>query len=725
VAAGNLIHTCAGADVPAGHGDQGSDRADGRADDREQIASGWCTPGRRMPAPDGKLSPMIGGLLWARARRSACVVLAAAFAAVIAAQAPDVGQDVVTLDVGRPGPPISPTMFGVFFEDINFAADGGLYPERVRNRSFEFTEPLYGWRRDFSSRGELVVRTDGALNDNNPHYLRLRSHTADGDFSVANAGFRGMGVESGAEYVLSAYVRAQPGGPRQLVARLADERGQLLAEGSLAGFTSDWKRYETTLRPSATHARARLEIAPSGRGDIDIDMVSLYPKETWKDRPNGLRKDLVQLLADMQPGFIRFPGGCIVEGRRLELRYDWKNTVGGISERQTLVNRWNDEFDHRPTPDYFQSFGLGFFEYFQLAEDVGASPLPIVNCGMACQFNSSETVPLEKLDPFVQDALDLIAFANGPVDSRWGKLRAQMGHPAPFNLKMIGIGNEQWGSQYIDRYTRFAEALRKAHPEIALVASAGPGAAGKEFEYLWTNLRQLKAEIIDEHYYMPPAWFLANSHRYDKYDRSGPKVFAGEYAAQTSGVARPDNRNNWEGAIAEAAFMTGLERNADVVAMTSYAPLLAHVDAWQWTPNLIWFDNLRSYGTPNYYVQKMYATNRGTHMLPIAVNGAAENAQDGLYTSASIDQRNAEVILKAVNATGTARKVRVDLRGTGSIQGNARVIVLASADLKAENSLDQPTRLAPVEKSLAASSSGLDLTLDPHSFTVVRARYSK
>jgi alpha-N-arabinofuranosidase len=665
------------------------------------------------------------GFFGKHARRNAIAVLAAGFVAAITAQAPDAGQDVVTLDLSRPGPPISPTMFGVFFEDINFAADGGLYPERVKNRSFEFTEPLSGWRREFSANGELIVRTDGAQHENNPHYLRLRSYAADGTFRVVNSGFRGIGVESGAEYALSVYVRAQPGGPQHLLARLTDERGQPLAEARLEGFTGSWKRYETTLRPSATNNRAQLEIAPGGQGEIDLDMVSLYPKETWKNRPNGLRKDLVQLLADMKPGFIRFPGGCIVEGRRLELRYDWKKTVGEISERTSLVNRWNDEFSHRPTPDYFQSFGLGFFEYFQLAEDVGASPLPIVNCGMACQFNSSETASLEALDPFIQDALDLIAFANGPVDGRWGKLRAQMGHPASFNLKMIGIGNEQWGPRYVERYKRFAEALKKAHPEIALVGSAGPGAAGKEFDYLWTNLRQLKAEIIDEHYYMAPSWFLANSHRYDKYDRNGPKVFAGEYAAQTSGVARPDNRNNWEGAIAEAAFMTGLERNADVVAMTSYAPLFAHVDAWQWTPNLIWFDNLRSYGTPNYYVQKLYATNRGTHVLPLTVNGSATNAQDGLYTSAAVDQQTGEVILKAVNATSTARPVRVALKGAGAVQGNARLIVLASADLKAENGLDQPTRLAPVERPLAVSSSTFDVTLDPQSFTVMRAKYSK
>ncbi len=630
----------------------------------------------------------------------------------------------VTLDVGKPGPPISPTMYGVFFEDINFAADGGLYPELVKNRSFEFTEPLYAWRRVWrdGADGELTIRSDAPLNDQNTHYLRLRVYSADGGYGLVNSGFRGMGVHAGGEYVLSAFVRMHTPGAQTLSARLTDEKDQPLAEATLSGFTDQWKRYETTLRPSSTNPRAQLEVMASGKGEIDIDMVSLYPKETWQNRPNGLRRDLVQLLADMKPGFIRFPGGCIVEGRRLELRYDWKKTVGEIAERKALVNRWNDEFSHRPAPDYFQSFGLGFFEYFQLAEDVGATPLPIVNCGMACQFNSAETAPLDALDPFVQDALDLIAFANGPVESRWGKLRAQMGHPAPFNLKMVGIGNEQWGPRYVERYKRFAEALKKAHPEIALVSSAGPGSSGKEFEYLWTNLRQLKADIIDEHYYMAPRWFLENAHRYDGYDRSGPKVFAGEYAAQTSGVAKPDNRNNWEAALAEAAFITGLERNADVVSMASYAPLFAHVDAWQWTPNLIWFDNLSSFGTPNYYVQKLYATNLGTHVLRVNVNGSEKNAENGLYTSASLDQKKGDVIFKAVNSTAAARTVRVDLKGIANVKGDGHVTVLASDDLKAENSLEQPARVAPADKSLSASAGGFDLTLPPQSFTVLRAK---
>ena len=547
-------------------------------------------------------------------------ILAATAASGAARQSPP-GPDTLVVDLGQPGPAISPHMFGLFFEDINFAADGGLYPERVKNRSFEFDEPLDGWRKPFRQDvdGELIVLDKGGLSESNPHYLRLRLLTRGTELTVANPGFRGIGVEAGAEYVFSAYVRAHAGGPRSVTARLKGQGGKVLASAALTGFGGgDWKRYAATMRPETTDARAELELAVHETGDVDLDVVSLYPTDTFRSRPNGLRKDLAQLLADMQPRFLRFPGGCIVEGRRLALRYDWKKTVGDIRERVPLINRWNDEFGHRPTPDYYQSFGLGFYEYFQLAEDIGATPLPILNCGMACQFNSGETVPLDELDPFIQDALDLIEFANGGVDTRWGGLRARMGHPEPFHLKMIGIGNEQWGPRYVERYERFATALKRAHPEIALVGSAGPSPGGPMFDYLWEQMRRLKADIVDEHYYMPPSWFLENADRYDRYDRHGPKVFAGEYAAQTSGVARPDNRNNWHAALAEAAFITGLERNADVVTMASYAPLFAHVDAWQWTPDLIWFDNLRSYGTPNYYVQKVYATNQGTHLLPLA-----------------------------------------------------------------------------------------------------------
>jgi alpha-N-arabinofuranosidase len=409
-----------------------------------------------------------------------------------------------------------------------------------------------------------------------------------------------MAIESGAEYRFSAYVRTS--GPKVIRGTITEDAGHEIGSGALQSFNGEWNHYETVIRATATSQHARLNLILDEPGQLDLDMVSLFPVDTWKRRPNGLRKDLVQLLADMHPGFLRFPGGCIVEGRLLATRYRWKNSIGDIAQRKTIINRWNDEFDYRPAPDYFQSFGLGFYEYFQLAEDIGAQPLPILNCGMACQFNTDETAALDQLDEYIKDALDLIEFANGSVTSPWGKIRADLGHPEPFHLTMIGVGNEQWGPRYVERYKLFAARLKADHPEIRLVVSAGPAPSGEPFNSLWATWRELHADIVDEHYYMGPDWFLSNTSRYDHYDRSGPKVFAGEYAAQTVGTTSSENRNNWKGAIAEAAFMTGLERNGDVVQMASYAPLLANVEAWQWKPDAIWFDNLHSYGTPNYYV---------------------------------------------------------------------------------------------------------------------------
>jgi alpha-L-arabinofuranosidase len=323
------------------------------------------------------------------------------------------------------------------------------------------------------------------------------------------------------------------------------------------------------------------------------------------------------LLADLKPSFFRFPGGCIVEGSELKYRYQWKTTIGDRADRQLIINRWNYEFRHRPTPDYFQSFGVGFYEYFLLAEDLGAEPLPILNCGMACQFNSGELVPLDELDPYIQDALDLIEFANGDATTPWGAKRAAMGHPERFNMRLLGVGNEQWGPQYFERYERFAKVLKEKHPEIELISGSGPFPADRNFQYAWPRLREMNADIVDEHCYAMPDWFLHAATRYDSYDRNGPKVFMGEYAAQSIDIVSPDNRNNLRCALAEAAFLTGIERNCDVVVMSSYAPLFGHEEAWQWRPNLIWFDNLTSYATPNYYVQQLFSLHRGDTVLPV------------------------------------------------------------------------------------------------------------
>ena len=394
---------------------------------------------------------------------------------------------------------------------------------------------------------------------------------------------------------------------------------------------------------------------------MDLDMISLFPNDTWKGRQNGLRRDIVQMIADLKPGFVRFPGGCIVEGRNLTNRYQWKTTVGPVEDRTLIMNRWNVEIESHQAPDYFQSFGLGFFEYFQLAEDIGAEPLPILNCGMSCQFNAAEVVPLEELDPYIQDALDLVEFANGEVTSKWGGLRAQMGHPGKFNLKFIGVGNEQWDEQYIERYKIFEKALKSKHPEIKIVSGSGPYSAGRYFEYGWSELKKLSPDLIDEHYYMSPDWFLKNANRYDNYDRKGIKVFAGEYAVHGKEGTESESRNTWWSALCEAAFMTGLERNADVVNMASYAPLLAHVDAWQWRPDLIWFDNLTAIGTPNYYVQKFFSNYKGTRVVPILCNGKSLTGQDGVYASSTIDSKAGKLYIKLVNSTDQVKMVTLAL----------------------------------------------------------------
>ncbi|MCX8107935.1 MAG: alpha-L-arabinofuranosidase, partial [Verrucomicrobiae bacterium] len=507
----------------------------------------------------------------------------------------------IAVQTDKPQARINPSMWGVFFEDINFAADGGLYAELVKNRGFEFPDPMTGWIRICPSkaRGTLQVLEHTTFDPANRRYLRITSEGHD-MFGVANEGFRGIGVRGGEAYHFSAQIRRVSGKSRLRIALYSGE-GALLDAVHLEGFREDWGSYSAVLRPGGTDPKAKLYVLLEGPGTLDLDMISLFPERTWKNRRPGLRADLVQMLADLKPGFIRFPGGCIVEGSELDKRYQWKKTIGPPEQRELLVNRWNYEFIHRPTPDYYQSFGLGFFEFFQLCEDLGAEPLPIINCGMACQFNSGELVRLDELEPYIQDALDLIEFANGPATSEWGARRAALGHPAPFNLKMLGIGNEQWGPEYIERYTRFATAIKSRYPEIRLIAAAGPEPADLRFQFAWEKLRELKADIIDEHCYARPEWFFNNTGRYDGYDRNGPKVFMGEYAAQSDKVVSVNNRNNLECALAEAAYMIGMERNADIVCMASYAPLFAHADAWQWRPNLIWFDNLRVCGTPSYY----------------------------------------------------------------------------------------------------------------------------
>ena len=621
----------------------------------------------------------------------------------------------VSVAAARPGGQISPTLHGVFFEDINFAADGGLYPQRIKNGSFEFTpDAMMGWRKLEENRagGALSIMDEASLNPSTPHYLRMTVLSPGVPFGIANEGFHGIGISKGDKYNFSLFARPMGNEHLTLQITLVDPANHPVGSGQLSGFSGDWNEYSCTIEAAATVEKARLVITSKQVGSIDLDMISLFPQRTYNARRNGLRPDLVQLLKELNPKFMRFPGGCIVEGRFLSNRYQWKNTIGTLVERKLVLNRWNTEFKHRPAPDYFQSFGLGFFEYFQLCEDIGAKPVPILNCGMACQFNSGELAPIDEIDPYIQDAKDLVEFANGPIDSPWGRKRAGMGHREPFGLDRMGVGNEQWGPQYIERYSAMAHAMKQQYPDVKLIAAAGPFPEGRDFDYAWRKLREQPVDFMDEHYYAAPAWFPANAHRYDNYDRNGLKVFAGEFAAQSVGIASPLNRNNWDCALSEAAFMTGLERNADVVAMASYAPLFGHVDGWQWTPNLIWFDNLRSYGTPSYYVQKMFGTQIGTRILPVNISD-----DNGLFGSASLDEPTGDVILKLVNMKAAKVPAEINLGG-GSWDEKASV--MSSDELAAENSLDQPTKISPVALSDTQVGGKFTQELPGYSVTVMR-----
>jgi len=592
----------------------------------------------------------------------------------------------VIVDVEHPKAKIQSTMWGIFFEDINMAADGGIYAELVKNRSFEFFNPRTGWkvRTKCKDSSALIILNRNGKHSSNPRFARITVNPDPEGYCLTNYGFRGMGIKAGAGYDFSMLAAVPSGGEMDIRIELIDQSGNKMGGTTLKISGSEWKKYSVPLISERTDTRAKLNIWFESTGVVDADMISLFPQDTWKGRKGGLRADLVQLLADMKPGFIRFPGGCIVEGRELETRYQWKNTIGPVEERHLIVNRWNTEFSHRPTPDYFQSFGLGFYEYFLLAEDIGAEPLPVLSCGMACQFNTAEVVPLNQLDPYIQDALDLIEFANGPVSSEWGKKRAEMGHPEPFHMKMIGIGNEQWGPQYFERYRLFEKAVLAKYPDMKIILGAGPSSDGDLFDFAWNELHKIKPQIVDEHYYKDPQWFLKNVNRYDHYDRNGHKIFAGEYAAQSDYVCSPNNKNNWECALAEAAFMTGLERNADVVTMCSYAPLFGHADGWQWTPDLIWFDNLRSFGTPNYYVQQMFSTHKGTDVLDITAGNESLSGQDGLFATAAWDNEKKEIILKIVNVTDKPIIRNIELKTKKSLVPGAQLSSGCSTDVFAK-----------------------------------------
>jgi len=649
----------------------------------------------------------------------------------------------VTVDTAVPGHVVSPLLHGIFFEDINYGADGGLYAELVQNRSFEHAEHLFAWGTvNRGGDGDVTIETAAPLNPRNPHYVRLTVRDPGKGFGIANDGFGGIAVKQGENYFLSVRMRANAGYAGDVNAALEDETGRVIASDCLGWAGPDWAPMEITLKAAVSALHARLVLVATAKGHVDLDVVSLFPEHTFKNRRNGVRADLAQMLADLHPAFLRFPGGCIVEGMDLPNRYQWKDTIGDIAERPQNWNRWQDAIRGQTAPQYYQTYGLGFLEYFQLCEDLSCEPLPILNCGMACQFQSKQTVPLKQLAPFLQDALDLIEFANGAVDTPWGAKRAALGHPAPFNLKMLGVGNEQWGETYFERYPVFYQAIKAKYPGLNIVTGAGPGVDAGDYDrwkLAWDKFKSgTPADIVDEHYYRPPQWFLENATRYDAQDRYGPRIFAGEFAAHDRG-----RRNNLRAAIAEAAFMTGLVRNSDAVAMSSYAPLFAKAGATQWTPDLIWFDNTRVYGSPSYYVQALFAKNRPDVALPVTVESAAPvepapapppATTDGkvpvpagkplpaLFVVAGRDERTGELVLTVVNPFADPRTAEIELRGASGAGPNGRLTALASASADDENSFEAPRKIAPRDEVLQIPGATFPRTFPANSLSILRLR---
>ncbi|GHE02151.1 alpha-L-arabinofuranosidase C-terminal domain-containing protein [Streptomyces alanosinicus] len=537
-------------------------------------------------------------------------VLLATAALPAPAHAEDVTDYSITVDPSTRGPAIGKSMYGVFFEDINRAADGGLYAELVQNRSFEYSAddnasytPLTAWT---VSGGAQVVNDSGRLNDRNRDYLSLGAGS-----SVTNSGYdTGIAVRDGETYDFSVWARADAG--TTLTVTLRDSGGTLATARRIAVTKSGWARYRAAFTASRTSATGRLTVASGAAAALD--MVSLFPRDTYKHEPNGLRKDLAEKIAALHPGFVRFPGGCLVNtgsmqdysaasGWQRKRAYQWKDTIGPVETRATNANFWG----------YNQSYGLGYYEYFRLAEDTGAMPLPVVPALVTgCGQNKAVDDPA-LLQRHIQDTLDLIEFANGTATSKWGRVRAGMGHPRPFDLTHIEVGNEEnLPNEFFARFTRFRAAIQAKYPYMRVISNAGPDASGTTFDTAWKLNKDAEVDLVDEHYYKSPQWFLQNNDRYDSYDRSGPKVFVGEYASQG---------NAFKNGLAEAAYMTGLERNADVVELASYAPLFAAEDSVQWRPDLVWFNNHASWGSANYEVQKLFMNNTGDRVVPSTATG--------------------------------------------------------------------------------------------------------
>jgi alpha-N-arabinofuranosidase len=617
------------------------------------------------------------------------------------------------------GVAVSPLLYGIFYEDINYAADGGLYAELVQNRSFEYfttpgagkgLTPMTAWQT--VSRGgrtaEMKVEIFQPLHPRNPSYALVILKGDAGEAGVANTGYDdGIPVKAGETYDLSFHVRLHGGRVGPLRVAIEKPDGTVLASSELPAPGPAWEKREFTLKPNASEPKARLVITAASVGAFTLDMVSMFTRDTFKGRKNGMRKDIGQAIADLKPGVLRFPGGCLVHGNGLDNAYRWKETVGPVEQRRPKWNRWG----------YHQTFGLGYFEFFQFCEDIGAKPLPILPAGVSCGFAKPFEVAAEaQIQEMIQDAIDLVEFANGPADSKWGSVRAAMGHPQPFGLEYIGLGNEEHDTKsFREIFPRFVTALRAKHPEIKIVGTSGLGPKIPLFDLMETN----GVDISDEHYYEAPEWFIANRNRFDSFKRGKTKIFVGEYASKG---------NKQFNAVAEAVYLTGIERNSDLVVMGAYAPLLARYNFTQWpAANLIWFDNESLVLTPSYHVQRMFSTKLGDRYLPATVNfngpppqGSAEPV---LAVSPTLSTRDGKLFLKIANPMDAPVKARVTITGLPGIRPDAKLEQLAAAK-DASNDRANPRRVHPVLSELKAGPA-FDLEVPAMSVQVLEIPTSK
>ena len=616
---------------------------------------------------------------------------------------------------------ISDLLMGIFFEDINYSADGGLYAELIQNRDFEYDpsdregdknwNSTHSWKLE-GENATFTISTSDPIHPNNPHYAVLKTNQPGA--ALTNTGFDGIALKAGEKYDFSLFARIPEGSKSgKLLVRLVDADGTVQGETTVTVSSRSWKTYKAVL-PAKTSADTRLELRPQSAGEIELDMISLFPQNTFKGRKNGLRPDLAQTLADMHPRFVRFPGGCVAHGDGLKNIYQWKNTIGPLEARKPARNLWG----------YHQSMGLGYYEYFQFCEDIGAEPLPVLAAGVPCQNSACHGdlrggqqggIPMSEMGAYIQDILDLIEWANGDArKTKWGKIRAESGHPKPFNLKYIGIGNEDLITDvFEERFTMIYLAIKEKYPEMIVVGTVGPFNEGTDYVEGWKLADKLGVPMVDEHYYQSPGWFLHNQDFYDKYDRSKKtKVYLGEYATHISG-----RRANMETALTEALYLAALERNGDVVHMTSYAPLLAKDGRTQWNPDLIYFNNREVRPTTGYYVQKLYGQHAGDHYIPSQVNLDNQDSRVKLRVGSSIvrDSKTGDVIVKLVNLLPVSIETDVRLPGMDGIQSSATRTVLAGAP--------EATPL-PVTDTIEAGTS-FKQELPAYSFTVIRLKTQK